>query len=283
MKYVTTVANKEYTIEVIDEKHISVNGKVMEVDFESVSGQPVYSMLIDGKSYESYVYEGEEDWQVLLLGRQYPIKVEDERERLVLADHPPDEPPEALDGILDLGDVLTGLVVRGWPRGGDPQAGRGRRDGEVEHDVRPEQRLVQLQHPVEIQPSRHVTGQTREQKAVGNDELSSPERREDLLLDSMAEIGGVQQRELLGTQRPDCLAAPDERPDQIGGVPLRRDDVVPLRLHPRLEQLALRRLTRPIGPFERDEPAAGLSGEMPAGALTQEAEGWALKWHVGDP
>ena len=81
MKYVTTIANKEYTIEVIDEKHISINGKVMEVDFESVSGQPVYSMLIDGKSYESYVYRGEEDWQVLLLGRQYPIKVEDERER----------------------------------------------------------------------------------------------------------------------------------------------------------------------------------------------------------
>lgn len=81
MKYITTVANKEYTIEIIDEKHISINGKVMEVDFESVIGQPVYSMLIDGKSYESYVYEGEEDWQVLLLGRQYPIKVENERER----------------------------------------------------------------------------------------------------------------------------------------------------------------------------------------------------------
>ena len=59
MKYVTTVAHKEFTIEVIDEKHIS----------------------IDGKSYESYVYQGEEDWQVLLQGRQYPVKVEDERER----------------------------------------------------------------------------------------------------------------------------------------------------------------------------------------------------------
>ncbi|MCL5611513.1 MAG: biotin/lipoyl-binding protein [Chloroflexi bacterium] len=81
MKYVTTVASKEYTIEVIDEKHININGQIMQVDFESVSGQPVYSMLIDGRSYESYVYEGEEDWQVLLRGRQYPVKVEDERER----------------------------------------------------------------------------------------------------------------------------------------------------------------------------------------------------------
>lgn len=82
MKYITTVAHKEFAIEIIDEQHISVDGKIMEVDFESVSGQPVYSMLIDGKSYESYVYQGEEeDWQVLLLGRQYPAKVEDERDR----------------------------------------------------------------------------------------------------------------------------------------------------------------------------------------------------------
>lgn len=81
MKYVTTVASKEFTIEVIDESHISIDGKIVEVDFESISGQPVYSMLIDGKSYESYVYKGDEDWQVLLLGRQYPVTVEDERER----------------------------------------------------------------------------------------------------------------------------------------------------------------------------------------------------------
>jgi biotin carboxyl carrier protein len=81
MKYVTTIHDKEYIVEVIDEKHISLNGQVMEVDFESVSGQPVYSILIDGKSYEAYVYPGEDELQVLLLGRQYPVRVEDERER----------------------------------------------------------------------------------------------------------------------------------------------------------------------------------------------------------
>jgi biotin carboxyl carrier protein len=79
MKYITTIGNTEFTIEVIDKGHISLNGKVMEVDFETISGQPVYSLVIDGKSYEAYVYEGEDEWQVLLLGQQYPIKVEDER------------------------------------------------------------------------------------------------------------------------------------------------------------------------------------------------------------
>ena len=85
MKYVTTLGSTDFIVDVIDHRHVSVNGKVMEVDFENISGQPVYSMVIDGKSYEAYVYEGEDEWQVLLLGQQYPIQVEDEREKRLRA------------------------------------------------------------------------------------------------------------------------------------------------------------------------------------------------------
>jgi biotin carboxyl carrier protein len=85
MNYVTTVGDHEYSVEVLDKRHISVNGKVMEVDFESISGQPVYSLLIDGKSFEAYVNPAEEGWEVLLLGRQYPVKVEDAREKRLRA------------------------------------------------------------------------------------------------------------------------------------------------------------------------------------------------------
>ena len=81
MKYITTLDGKEYSIEVIDEHHISFNGQIQEIDFESVSGQPVYSLIIDGKSYESYVYETEDGMQVLMRGRQYNLSVEDEREK----------------------------------------------------------------------------------------------------------------------------------------------------------------------------------------------------------
>ena len=81
MKYVTTIADTEFTIEVLAKGRVSVNGKIMEVDFENINGQPVYSMVIDGKSYEAYVYEGDEEWQVLLQGQQYPVQVEDEREK----------------------------------------------------------------------------------------------------------------------------------------------------------------------------------------------------------
>ena len=85
MNYVTTVGDQEYIVEVLDKRHISVNGKVMEVDFESISGQPVYSLLIDGKSFEAYVRPAEEEWEVLLLGRQYPVRVEDAREKRLRA------------------------------------------------------------------------------------------------------------------------------------------------------------------------------------------------------
>ena len=108
MKYITTLDGKEYLIEVIDEHHVSVNGRAQEVDFESVSGQPVYSLIIDGKSYESYVYETEEGWQVLTRGRQYNLTIEDEREKRLRA--------AAGGGVAESGEFhlkapMPGLVV----------------------------------------------------------------------------------------------------------------------------------------------------------------------------
>ncbi len=85
MKYVTTVGDTEFIVEVLDKAHVTLNGTLMDVNFEAISGQPVYSLVIDGKSYEAYVYEGEDQLQVLLLGQQYPVKVEDERERRLKA------------------------------------------------------------------------------------------------------------------------------------------------------------------------------------------------------
>ncbi len=85
MKYISTVNGIEYQIEILDERHIIVNGRKINVDFNSVSGQPVYSLLVDGKSFEGFVYPGETEWEVLLMGRQYPVTVEDEREKRLRA------------------------------------------------------------------------------------------------------------------------------------------------------------------------------------------------------
>jgi biotin carboxyl carrier protein len=81
MKYITTIGEREYMIEIVNKNLVIVDGIPFEVDFASVSGQPVYSLLIDGKSYEGYMYPDEDDWEVLLQGTMYAVKVEDERER----------------------------------------------------------------------------------------------------------------------------------------------------------------------------------------------------------
>jgi biotin carboxyl carrier protein len=85
MKYIATIDEREYLVEVIDETHVSVDGVVYKVDFTAVSGQPVYSALIDGQSYEAYVFPEDAVWQVLLRGMLYPTVVEDEREKRLRA------------------------------------------------------------------------------------------------------------------------------------------------------------------------------------------------------
>ena len=41
MKYITTVDDQQFEIEVVDEHHIRIGDRLLQVDFESVSGQPV--------------------------------------------------------------------------------------------------------------------------------------------------------------------------------------------------------------------------------------------------
>ena len=108
MKYITTIDNKEFEIEIVDERHIRIGERLLEVNFESVSGQPVFSLILDGKSYESFVYQGEEDWEVLIRGRQYQVKIEDEREKRLKA--------AAGGGVIEGGEFhlkapMPGLVV----------------------------------------------------------------------------------------------------------------------------------------------------------------------------
>ena len=108
MKYVTTIDSQEFEVEVVDERHIRVGKHLLEVDFEAVSGQPVFSLILDGKSYEAFVYQNDEDWDVLLHGRQYQVKVEDEREKRLKAAA---GGGGALQGEFHLKAPMPGLIV----------------------------------------------------------------------------------------------------------------------------------------------------------------------------
>ncbi len=109
MRYAATLNDKTYLIEINDDQRVIVDGVEYAVDFEPVSGQPVYSLLIDGRSYEAYIYETEAGWQVLLRGDLHTVQVEDEREKRLRA--AAGGAAAAASGEFNLKAPMPGLIV----------------------------------------------------------------------------------------------------------------------------------------------------------------------------
>ncbi|MEA2007674.1 MAG: acetyl-CoA carboxylase biotin carboxyl carrier protein subunit [Chloroflexota bacterium] len=109
MKYIATINNQEHTVEIIDESHAAVNGKVHEINFEPVRGHLIFSLLVDGKSYEANIYQENGGWEVLMRGRHYSVQVDDERERQLKAAAGASRLPK---GAFHLKSPMPGLVVQ---------------------------------------------------------------------------------------------------------------------------------------------------------------------------
>lgn len=108
MKYITTIAGKTYHVEVIDEHHLLLDGKPYEVDFTDIANQPVYSLLINGRSLEANAFPTGDGWQVLLHGKMFEARVEDEQAvRARAVAHATAEPPNE----WQLRTPMPGLVV----------------------------------------------------------------------------------------------------------------------------------------------------------------------------
>ncbi|MEN8171871.1 MAG: DUF2118 domain-containing protein [Chloroflexota bacterium] len=117
MKYITTIDDLQYTIEIIDNHQVIFDGVPYEVDFESVSGQPVFTLLVNGKSHEAYIYDDDDGgWEVLLKGALYPVAVVDEREHRLRAAFG-SGPTQS--GEYNLKAPMPGLVVSVLVKEGD--------------------------------------------------------------------------------------------------------------------------------------------------------------------
>ena len=81
MRYISEVDGLEFPVEILDEHHVRFGGDILEADLAAVSGESLYSLIVNGESFEGYVYPDEDGWQVLLLGQFYQVRVEDEREK----------------------------------------------------------------------------------------------------------------------------------------------------------------------------------------------------------
>lgn len=79
MKYLTTVNDKTYTIEINDDRHVVVDGKTYAIDIMAFAVRDLYSLILDNVSHEAFVDSDGDDWQVLLKGDLYSAKVVDER------------------------------------------------------------------------------------------------------------------------------------------------------------------------------------------------------------
>jgi acetyl/propionyl-CoA carboxylase alpha subunit len=81
MKYIATIGDQEFTIDVNREGEVIVDGTSYPVDIQGVGSHSLYSIIINGKSYDVFIDEGDEDYLVVLWGGLFEVKVQDERTR----------------------------------------------------------------------------------------------------------------------------------------------------------------------------------------------------------
>jgi acetyl/propionyl-CoA carboxylase alpha subunit len=81
MKYIATVGDQEFVVDVNREGEVTVDGIPYAVDIQGVGGHSLYSIIIDGRSYDVFIDEAEEDFLVVLWGGLFEVKVQDERTR----------------------------------------------------------------------------------------------------------------------------------------------------------------------------------------------------------
>ena len=79
LRYNTRVGEHNYSIVINDDHHVTINGAQYEVDFQTVTGQALFSIIIGGKSHAAHVELGDSGWLVLHKGNLHNVQVEDER------------------------------------------------------------------------------------------------------------------------------------------------------------------------------------------------------------
>jgi biotin carboxyl carrier protein len=80
MKYLTTVNNCQFVIEINRADEVIVDGRRHAIDFKTMDGM-LRSLLIDQKSYEAIIERRQGEYTVLIHGNLYTVRVADEREQ----------------------------------------------------------------------------------------------------------------------------------------------------------------------------------------------------------
>ena len=106
--YYSEIEGLEYKLEILSDQQVVINGKTYDFDFQELRQLLSYSLLIEGDSYEVNIYQDNGIWEVLIRGKQFSVKVEDEREkRMRLAAGHGSIP----GGSISLQAPMPGLVI----------------------------------------------------------------------------------------------------------------------------------------------------------------------------
>jgi len=81
MKYTAIINDKTYDIEIGANNTVTVNGKPHNVDFRTIDGASLYSLLIDNLSWETLIDRDGDEYRVLIGGELHVVTVQDERTR----------------------------------------------------------------------------------------------------------------------------------------------------------------------------------------------------------
>jgi biotin carboxyl carrier protein len=81
MRYVTTIGEKQFIIDVNQDGQVTIDGRVVNVDTQRMLDTTMYSVIINGVSHDIRMSEGEGVYRVELSGDIFEAVVEDERTR----------------------------------------------------------------------------------------------------------------------------------------------------------------------------------------------------------
>ena len=115
MKYFAGVGEHTFEIE-INEEGVVVDGEPITVDLRQSGVSQLYSLLLDGASFEMIVEETQQSFDVTLRGEQFRVRIEDERTRRL---HAGRQGPPLPQGDLTVRAPIPGLVVKVLVQDGD--------------------------------------------------------------------------------------------------------------------------------------------------------------------
>jgi biotin carboxyl carrier protein len=81
LKYIAETQDCSFEVEVERSGEVVVDGRLRKVDLRSIDGEALYSVIVDGQSFEVFVDWSEGAGYVMLEGERHVVHVEDERRR----------------------------------------------------------------------------------------------------------------------------------------------------------------------------------------------------------